>query len=122
MERLTRRHPDGSVGISQFRYYNYDDCQKMMQKLADYEDAEEHGLLLRLPCKPGTWVYEVKDDCEFPGDCYRKRMCNGCEDRFIHIEEKILVSPYNIIFDMNQFGKTLFLTKAEAEKALAEMD
>jgi len=38
MERLTRRHPDGSVGINAFRYYNYNDFQKMAKRLADYED------------------------------------------------------------------------------------
>ena len=38
MERLTKRHPNGVVGISECRYYNYDDFQKMANKLADYED------------------------------------------------------------------------------------
>lgn len=36
--RLTKRNPDGSVGINDFRYYNYNDFQKLASKLADYED------------------------------------------------------------------------------------
>lgn len=38
MERLTKRNEDGSVGISEFRYYNYRDFQKLASKLAEYED------------------------------------------------------------------------------------
>lgn len=32
---------------------------KMYKKLAEYEDTEEHGLLLRLPCKVGDTVYVI---------------------------------------------------------------
>jgi len=48
-ERLTKRNSDGSVGINDLRYYNYDDFQKMAKKLAHYEDLEEQGRLLVLP-------------------------------------------------------------------------
>lgn len=41
MGRLTKRNHDGSVGISELRHYNYDDFQKLAQKLAHYEDLEE---------------------------------------------------------------------------------
>lgn len=43
-ERLTKRNSDGSVGINDLRYYNYDDFQKMAKKLAHYEDLEERCL------------------------------------------------------------------------------
>ena len=32
-------------------------ADKILTKLADYEDLEEQGLLVRLPCKPGDIVY-----------------------------------------------------------------
>ena len=38
MDRLTKRNSDGSVGINAFRYYNYQDFQKLTTRLADYED------------------------------------------------------------------------------------
>ncbi len=41
MDRLTKRNSDSSVGINAFRYYNYQDFQKLASKLADYEDLEE---------------------------------------------------------------------------------
>lgn len=38
MDKLTKRNEDGSVGINAFRYYNYQDFQKLTTRLADYED------------------------------------------------------------------------------------
>ena len=32
-----------------------------IQRLADYEDAEEQGLLVRLPCKAGDTVYVIDE-------------------------------------------------------------
>lgn len=40
----------------------YSNCEEgycAMEKLADYEDAEEQGLLLRLPCGIGSDVYII---------------------------------------------------------------
>lgn len=41
MKRLTKRNSDGSVGIAECRYYNYEDFQRLARKLAKYEDLEE---------------------------------------------------------------------------------
>ena len=65
-------------------------------KLKPYADAEEQGRLVILPCKVGETVWRVNFDKR------RKR-----------IEE--------IRFDVNvynAFGKTVFLTREEAEAAL----
>lgn len=85
------------------------DCpiSKAFEKLAYYEDAEENGLLLRLPCPVGTTVYCIEDECE---DIY----IEGSDYRFVGEER----------FDfwmLEQFGKTVFLTKEEAEQALKQM-
>ena len=74
---------------------------EVINKLAEYEDLEEQGLLLRLPCKIGDIVYSVVKDglqifeLKFTLDFYARRK--------------------------SDFGKTVFLTKEEAEQALAEM-
>lgn len=36
-----------------------DYASKVLTKLADYEDAEEQGLLLQLPCKVGDKLYRI---------------------------------------------------------------
>lgn len=81
-----------------------DDVKDAIHKLADYEDAEEQGLLLRLPCKVGDTVWGII--------------------RYFFRDRK--QNPYEIYkckFDLSmlqELGKTVFLTKEEAESALAE--
>ena len=115
MERLTKRNPDGSVGISEFRYYNYEDFQKLASKLADYEDKEENGLILELPCKLGDTIYAIVEECEGdPYECYHT--CDACSNRSRYIvEEKFYIEH------MDGIGEWIFLTKAEAETKLEEI-
>ena len=39
------------------------DVEKLYSCLMEYENAEEEGLLLRLPCRPGDIVYVVGTKC-----------------------------------------------------------
>ena len=70
----------------------------MYNKLREYEIAEEQGLLLKLPCPIGTTVYAIYDN---------------------KVTKGALIRQSSICF-LNDFGKTVFLTKEEAEQALAE--
>ena len=55
MERLTYRTTKGeAMGNSSVA-----DIGDILGKLAEYEDLEEQGLLLRLPCKVGSTVYAI---------------------------------------------------------------
>lgn len=68
MERLTKRLADGTAytgalinaSIKGVTYPTY--IGKAADKLAAYEDAEEQGLLLRLPCKE---AYAQSRDCVY---------------------------------------------------------
>lgn len=72
MERLTERYPNnekkGIAGIKVFESENKIPIVKVLsgeylypaiEKLATYEDLEEQGLLVRLPCKLGDTVWVV---------------------------------------------------------------
>ena len=77
MERLTERIDDGILvklnhGENGLRTFyqcfggkpnaDYSNCEEgycAMEKLSSYEDAEEQGLLLRLPCGIGSDVYMI---------------------------------------------------------------
>ena len=106
------------------------DILKIFQRLKLYEDLEEQGLLLRLPCKAGSTVYLIRSrytECskykETWNDCYGceyKDKCDSHEEYYIHINHS--VSDEWIVRYMNDFGKTVFLTKAEAEQKLKEMN
>lgn len=56
MERLTERMENAPDGESNVWVKNHDYI-KASEKLADYEDLEEQGSLVKLPCKVGDTVY-----------------------------------------------------------------
>lgn len=117
---------------------NYSECHDCkpftdtLKKLAEYEDAEEQGLLLRLPCKVGDTVYIVGTKCiadEEPNEewCESHDCCECVYDREMVVFEKYVNSWIleELVFENSYFyqmGKTVFLTKEEAEQALAEME
>ena len=131
MERLTKRNSDGTVGISELRYYNYNNFQKMAQKLAEYENLEEQGLLLRLPCKVGDTVYCIYErytKCSENEQEFDEYSCQGCEclecdsHKELYVQSQKVYSLDWIVSNLKRFGKTVFLTQAEAEQKLKEME
>lgn len=131
-ERLTERDEYGNAdiigvdGVDLQGNLLYEEMNRVtfaLNKLAEYEDLEEQGLLLRLPCKVGDTVYVIEDECEYMlGDCHTKQLCRECEYRNLHIEESVLNSTKDIVLQLELFGKTVFLTQSEAEEALKKGD
>ena len=84
------------------------------KKLAAYEDAEEQGWLLRLPCKVGDTVYKVD------------RVSNKIKQHKV-VKFEVVRAVDQVDFEnfdycfLHHFGKTVFLTKSEAEAKLKEM-
>lgn len=127
MERLTERVYDGLIIIKQDSgdEGNY----KAAEKLATYEDLEEQGLLVRLPCKVGDMVWD--NDFGYPESYEIKAFSYGYCDSYVEpgvgIEDEIIFYYENSIgsitgaFPMSEIGKTVFLTREEAEKKLEEM-
>ena len=105
MERLTRRSANGT-GVyatpsgEPVKWEN--NRNNVLQKLADYEDLEEQGRLIKLPCKVGDDVYYILG---------------------IPNETRCAIDKCTFEFpDIIEIGKTLFLTQAEAEQKLKEME
>ena len=75
--------------------------QQSINKLCDYEDAEEQGRMIILPVPIGTTIYEVYDfdDLDYDID-----------------EHKIRLE------DLKDIGDTVFLTRKEAELRLKELE
>ena len=86
--------------------------RKMYEKLKAYEDAEEQGLLIRLPCKIGTEVWTLCSNVVY-GEVGDKP-----EVHYYISKKPFALSLYVI---GKNVGK-IFLTRKEAEKALAEME
>lgn len=98
--------------------------QKAFEKLAKYEDLEEQGLLLRLPCNIGDTIYEVSyENREFVIKEHIVKEFIYRTYRFPRIE--IYCENENGFLVCNNIGKLdecLFLTQAEAEQKLKEME
>ena len=103
------------------------DCKpftEVMKKLAEYEDLEEQGLLLKLPCEVEEKLY-----CVFspphpanPSDKGKWFMGEFEVARFHYGIKGLSIEMYGYgIIKESEIGKTVFLTKEEAEEKLKEM-
>lgn len=100
-----------------------------MEKLADYEDTEEQSRLIILPCKVGDTVYCIFNRytrCTFSNEEFDEYSCQGCEYEFDSEKENYVqdMRAYSldwIVTNLKNFGKTVFLTKFEAEAKLKEL-
>lgn len=77
---------------------------KMYRKLAEYEDLDEEGCLLMLPCAIGDTVHAI-----FCGEIYEK-VIRG----ILFTENKILAQDENGNI-LGEFEGTLFIANQEAE-------
>ena len=91
-------------------------------KLAEYEDAEEQGLLIRLPCKVGDTVYEA--------NAVRKIVSTYKVTSIIIMTGsknygwELMDGVYSNINGFNEYalGKSVFLNREAAEEALKELE
>ena len=136
MERLTKRIDLGNgkhtVDFSNERCGEFLTNHKagvraLFERLADYEDAEEQGLLIRLPCKVGDTIYKLwYKPCHHGEDHPDSYGCCGCEDDCDlekAIFEFVVPSMRWVLDHLESFDEFVwFLTREEAEKALAKME
>lgn len=92
-----------------------------LEKLADYEDLEEQGRLLKLPCKVGDTVYGINTDRNIVSAL--KIISVKIYSYAIYFDYQLIDGIYkNIVsFADADIGKTVFLTKSEAEAKLKKL-
>lgn len=133
-ERLTERVGDG-VRYDNGEYMvtcypknnNLNPVDKLAAKLCDLEDKIENGTLIAPPCKVGDTVYIIDNrdmlyidpsvcsvvDDEIYEMCYGRTQTGELKWLFLVLET-------GEDFYDDDVGKTVFLTREDAEKALAE--
>lgn len=138
MERLTERikrpQKDDLIVYTNGKYEDTipaemtnDDIRAVLKKLADYEDLEEQGLLVKLPCKVGDIIWD--NDFGYPQSYEINAYSYGYCDSYVesYVEEEVVFYFENSnrsitgSFPMSEIGKTVFLTREEAEKKLEEI-
>ena len=131
MDRLTESNPSW-IDDELWERACEPDCEEIdavYRKLKDYEDLEEQGRLLKLPCKLGDTVYCIFNRytrCTFSNEKFDKYSCQGCEyecdsKKENYVQDMKAYSLDWIVTNLKNFGKTVFLTKAEAEAKLKEL-
>lgn len=150
MERLTTRNSMGRAV-----YKNPFECERCggtiwrlpdygngspTEKLADYEDAAEQGLLLRLPCKVGDTVYLIDRDENnkfkiYEGKWKRVSIVQTSKDGSFKLRGEISYDIYDCFFndgrtmkhgiyvgqERTKIGEVVFFTKEKAEAKLKEL-
>lgn len=111
----------------------YEQVAKWLKELKSYKEAEEHGLLVRLPCKVGDDVYIIPSP-----SVYGLNIINGYENlnRVYHQHIRSITfadsrwytlsrEEYDIynekVLNDIAYGITWFTDHEEAEKKLEEM-
>ena len=108
-----------------------DNCEIMTsicEKLGKYEDLEEQGRLIKLPCKVGNTVYRYVEEkgCVLEYTVWNISMSayesggidiviEGCAESEDEVEDEFSLS-------LIDFKKEFFNTRAEAEQKLKEME
>ena len=86
----------------------HEQLAQWLEELKEYEDLEEQGLLLKLPCKVGTTVWAIeKEDIGL-----------GWNPEYVYCIKQEKFNATMVGF----FGKDIFLTKEEAEQELKKME
>lgn len=90
----------------------HEQLAEWLEELKSYKDLEEQGLLVRLPCKVGDSVFIIVGK-----DISKQGI------RKIEISDNSIIFKTNRqkrIFNVAEFGKTVFLAREDAEKKLEE--
>lgn len=139
MERLTYVTEDGEIlfhpedlpedegmTIRQLAIHGrWEELNQIAEKLTNMEQMEEQGMLVRLPRKVGGTVYTLsyRYDCKNNYDCkaFQKWKCEENIPCEYEKKEYFVKKSQFCLTMLNSLGKTVFLTREEAEKALEEM-
>lgn len=91
-------------------------------KLGKYENLEEQGKLLKPKCLPGDYVWEINRERNIISEYEVASIRYGINKTF-HYMWALRDGIYGNLdgFGDNDIGKTVFLTKSEAETALQKI-
>ena len=116
-ERLTCLDSEGIVSTAQYgklRSERYG-TQQCLEKLYEYENLEDDGRLIGLPCKVGDTVYEIIEETGPKHYFY----ISGYTVQDISTHQIRYADDW---FDLKEFENNIFFSRKEAEAKLKEME
>lgn len=93
----------------------------LLKHIRELAEADKEGRVVVLPCKVGHRVFALLDTDKHISECEVKQIGLGDEIGFVGLEP-IGARGREYGVSLKGFGKTVFLTREEAEKALAELE
>ena len=109
-------------------YWEHKQVSEYLRKLKDYEDLDEQGRLVKLPCKVGDTVWD--NDCGRPcpytitafslGEC-EEYICEPVTTKEVVFYYENSSGSITGSFAESEIGKSVFLKKSEAEAKLKEL-
>lgn len=93
-------------------YWEHKQVAEYLRKFKEYEDLEEQCRLIKLPCKVGDTVYVIVG---------KNISVQKIQRATIDSEMKIEFCTKRRGFALFDIGKTVFLTKSEAQAKLKEL-
>ena len=124
MNRLTKRGAISQRDIDMLMDYSNENQfgkNDAYYKLKHYEDLEEQERLIVLPCKIGDNYFTYAQVCHGSNDeCLEQDDCDECPHLKREIREYKFKNVIHILNAEKEFGKTIFLTREEAEAASSD--
>lgn len=123
-ERLTMTSDKGGVALTfdldiTCRPSEAQKILKLAEKLKYYEDLEEHGRLIELPCAVGDAVYLFSHDIIHPFTIDGFTLTKyGVEFKASYCGEEKNLEHWAVRLPVSEICKKVFLTKEEAEAKL----
>ena len=130
MERLTERDEFGNADITgvdsadlqlNLEFEELNKVTNALNRLAEYEDLEEQGRIVRLPCAVGDEVYRVSKGAEepiIPMEVIMIGILSLKEDCFLaQITCRDSNNGTATHYRRWEFGKSVFFSEEEAEAA-----
>lgn len=119
---------DSQIGLLALFYRNLWAMADLRETLKYYEDLEEQGRLIKLPCKVGDTVWD--NDCGRPcaytitafsfGEC-EEYICEPVTTKEVVFYYANSSGSITGSFAESEIGKSVFLNKSEAEAKLEEL-
>ena len=110
VERLTERNESGVITVR--------DMPAALEKLTEFEDAEQQGRLVRLPCAVGDIVSIITDDNLILDYEVIGFYIAGLGNVRVRTQRNNGFSIRESTQSMDRFGKDWFLSRKEADAAL----
>ena len=104
----------------------YEDIAELcggFDRLRELAEADKDGRVVVLPCKVGDTIYFTRANpiLQYKVTGYEMGEASISQVRSKHVDKETGLT-FNFTFRPGSIGKTVFLTREEAEKALQEME